>query len=174
MTKPAKKDPFDVLAQAYEKLYEHAATDIANLKDKSGPKLYQILEQLRDKAAELDELTEEDAAKLTDWIKRDLLDAVNYLAETGSEIKGWLGYETELLENELFYMFLDIADKTTVELQQFKENIRHPEYHTGEVTGAGTLTCDECGEKLHFYKAGRIPPCPVCQSTVFHRSTSEL
>jgi len=114
------------------------------------------------------------AIKLVQWLKRDLQDAINYLSETGHEIKDWLGFETSLLENELFYMFLDVADKTTVELQQFKENAGHPEYHTGEISGPGTLACDECGEKLHFYKAGKIPPCPKCHATVFHRSTSEL
>ena len=41
--------------------------------------------------------------------------------------------------------------------------------HTGEVTGAGTLVCDKCGEKLHFHKAGKIPPCPKCHATQFHR-----
>ena len=174
MSKPKQTDPFDVLADAYEKLYEHAAADIGKLKNKGGPMLHQIIEQAKDKAVKLDELTEDDAIKLTEWLKRDLQDAVSYLSETGHEIKDWLGYETKLLENELFYMFLDIADKTTVELQQFKENTRHPEYHTGEITGPGTLTCDECGEKLHFYKAGKIPPCPKCRATVYHRSTSEL
>ncbi|HHJ36010.1 MAG TPA: hypothetical protein ENJ87_09620 [Gammaproteobacteria bacterium] len=174
MNKSKYDDPLDALGDAYEKLYEHTATDIHKLKDEGGPKLHQIIEEAKDKAVELDELAADDAVKLVAWLKRDLQDAVNYLSEAGHEIKDWLGFETDLLENELFYMFLDVADKTTVELQQFKENAEHPEYHTGEISGPGTLTCDECGEKLHFYKAGRIPPCPKCHTTVFHRSTSEL
>ncbi len=173
MKKPGYGDPLDTLGAAYEKLYEHAAADIHKLKDEGAPKLQEIIEEAKNKAIRLDELTEEDALKLSEWLKRDLEDAARYLAETGTEIKDWLGYETELLENELFYMFLDIADKTTVELQQFKENAKHPEYHTGEIAGPGTLSCNECGEKLHFYKAGKIPPCPQCRGTVFHRSTSE-
>jgi len=173
MNKSKYDDPLDALGDAYEKLYEHTAADIHKLKD-SGVGLQHILEQAKDKAVELDELTEEDATKLVQWLQRDLQDAINYLTESGRELKDWLGFETGLLEGELFYMFLDVADKTTVELQQFKNNAEHPEYHTGEITGPGTLTCDECGEKLHFYKAGKIPPCPKCRATVFHRSTSEL
>jgi len=168
------RDPFDILVDAYETLFEHIAEDVHKLKDESGPRLYQILKETKDKALELDELTEKDAEKLMVWLKRDLEDAVSYLADTGHEVKDWLGFETSLLENELFYMFLDIADKTTVELQQFKENAKHPEYHTGEIMAPGTLTCDECGEKLHFYRTGKIPPCPKCHATIFHRSTSEL
>ena len=173
MNKKKYDDPLDALGDAYEKLYEHAAADIHKIKD-SGVELKQILDEAKNKAVELDELTEEDASKLLAWLKRDLQEAINYLSETGHEIKDWLGFETTLLESELFYLFLEVADKTTVELQQFKENAKHPEYHTGEITGPGTLTCDECGEKLHFYKAGKIPPCPKCHATVFHRSTSEL
>lgn len=173
MTKIKNEVPIDTLAQAYEKLYENITTDLHNLKD-FGSGLHKLINEARDKAVELDELTEEDAITLADWLKRDLEDAARYLSDSSHQIKDWLGFETGLLENELFLMFLDIADKTTVELQQFKENAQHPEYHTGEITGPGTLTCDECGEKLHFYRAGKIPPCPKCHATVFHRSTSEL
>ena len=42
-------------------------------------------------------------------------------------------------------------------------------YHTGEITGPGTLVCDNCGEELHFHKPSRIPPCPKCKGTSFHR-----
>ncbi len=167
-------DPFDVLSKAYESMYEHAAENIHKLKDNSLPALQNVIEEAREKAVKLDELTEEDAVKLTGWLKRDIQDAVSYLAETGNEIKDWLGYEVDLLENEFFYLLLQTADKTTVELQQLKENAQHPEYHTGEITSPGTLSCNECGEKLHFYKAGKIPPCPKCHATVYHRSTSTL
>ncbi len=174
MNKKKYDDPLDTLAEAYEKLYEHTAGNIHKLKDLGAISLHQIIEEAKDKAIELDELTEKDAIKLTQWLKRDLEDAAMYLSETSHEIKDWLGFESIMLESELFLMFLDIADKTTVELQQFKENAQHPEYHTGEITGPGTLTCDECGEKLHFYRAGKIPPCPKCHATIFHRSTSVL
>jgi hypothetical protein len=174
MKEPSTNDPFDVLSKAYEAMYENAASSLHKLKDKDLPALHKILDQARDKAVKIDELTESDAAQLMQWLKRDLEHAFNYLAESGNEIKGWLGFETSKLENEFFYLLLQTADQTTVELQQFKENAQHPEYHTGEISGPGTLTCDECGEKLHFYKAGKIPPCPKCHGTVYHRSTSEL
>jgi len=174
MSKSKYDAPLDALGEAYEKLYEHTAANLHKLKDLGGPTLYQIINDAKNKAIELDELTEDNAIKLTEWLKRDLEDGIRYLSETGHEIKDWLGFESTLLENELFYMFLDVADKTTVELQQFKENTKHPEYHTGEIVGPSTLTCNECGEKLHFYRAGKIPPCPRCHATVFHRSTSEL
>lgn len=174
MKKSTTGDPFDVLSKAYEAIYEHAAENLHKLKHKDLPAIHKILDEARDKAVKIDALTEDDAVQLTQWLKRDLDHAISYLAEAGHEIKDWLGFETSLLESEFFYLLLQTADQTTVELQQFKENAEHPEYHTGEMSGPGTLTCDECGENLHFYNAGRIPPCPKCHSTVFHRSTSEL
>jgi Zn finger protein HypA/HybF involved in hydrogenase expression len=47
------------------------------------------------------------------------------------------------------------------------------EYHSGEIIGLGTLACDKCGEKLHFHNPGRIPPCPKCHGTHFHREHIE-
>lgn len=42
-------------------------------------------------------------------------------------------------------------------------------YTTGEITSAGSLTCQECGSKMHFKKTGHIPPCPKCSGTLFHK-----
>jgi hypothetical protein len=174
MKKSKQEDPFDILSEAYEKMYERAVEDLHKVKEKTGPLLHKAIDEAKDKAVELEEVSREDATKLADYLKRDINDALYYLSQTGREIKNWLGFETTLLEFEFLDMLLDIADKTTVELQQFKENAAHPEYHTGEITGPGTLSCNKCGEKLHFYKAGKIPPCPKCHATVFHRSTSDF
>lgn len=40
---------------------------------------------------------------------------------------------------------------------------------TGEVTTAGTLTCDKCRAALHFRSTGTVPPCPTCLSTSFRK-----
>lgn len=163
-------DPFDVLSHAYEKMYERVAQTWHNVTDKTGPKLLHAIEDAQHKAVELDKLAEEDALKLGDWLKRDLDDAITHISETDEKFTDWLGFEATLMENAFLSMLLDTADKTTVELMQIKERAEHPyTYHTGELTGPGTLVCDACGEKLHFYKAGRIPPCPKCHATEFKR-----
>jgi hypothetical protein len=163
-------DPFDVLSDAYEKLYERVANGWHDLTEKTGPKLLKLIEEGKEKAVELDELTEEDATKLGEWLKRDLDDAINHMAESDDKFTDWLGFEATLLESAFIGMLLDTADKTTVELMQFKERAEHPHtYHTGELTGPGTLICEACGEKLHFYRAGKIPPCPKCHETRFTR-----
>ena len=175
MKKPIHVDPLDTLGAAYETMYERVAENLHKVKEHTGPLLLKFIDQAKDKAVELDELTEEDAEKLTVWLKRDLDDAINHIAENDEKLTDWLGFETTLIESALLYLLLETADKTTVELLQLKQNAEQPYiYHTGEVTGPGMLLCDQCGEVLHFHKAGKIPPCPRCHETQFHREGKKL
>ena len=170
MKKPAHVDPLDTLGAAYETMYEHAAANIHKVKDKGGPLLHELVDEAKDKVIEIGEVAEEDAEKISTWLKRDLDHVVHNLSEADYAVKDWLGFETALIKSEIIRLLLETADKTTVELLRMKENARKPYfYHTGEIAGPGTLICDECGEQLHFHEAGHIPPCPKCHKTDFHR-----
>jgi len=170
MSKTPHVDPLDSLGAVYETMYEHVAENLHKAKDKTGPLIHHLVEEAKEKAKEIEEVTEEDAEKLGVWLKRDLDDVISYLSETEYAVKDWLGFETSLIKNAMIRMMLEAADKTTVELLRMKENAHKPfDYHTGEIAGFGTLICDQCGEKLHFHKAGKIPPCPKCHKTSFHR-----
>lgn len=166
-----KEDPFDVLAKAYEKMFESAAKGIHDAENKSGELLHELIDKAKDEAIELKEISREDAEKLSTYVKRDLSEAASYMSETGQGLKDWLGFETALLETEFVDQLLKLADPTKVELFKLKLGTQQsPAYHTGEITGPGTLLCDQCGEKLHYYRAGKIPPCPKCHATNFHRN----
>lgn len=175
MKKPTRVDPLDALGAAYKTMYERVAENLHHAKEKTGALLHKFIDEAKDKAVALDELKKEDAEKLTVWLKRDLDDAIDHIAETDESLKDWLGFETTLIESALLYMLLETADKTTVELLQLKQNAERPyRYRTGEVTGPGMLICDQCGEVLHFHQAGKIPPCPRCHKTDFHRERREM
>jgi len=63
-----------------------------------------------------------------------------------------------------------LVDKTKLELAELAERAQtFGEWHTGEVTGPGTLVCKSCGEELHYEKPGHIPPCPKCRGTSYRR-----
>ena len=94
-----------------------------------------------------------------------------HLAETGRDLKDWLGFETALLEDGLAGLLLQAADRTEVEWLKLKMEAatERPTYRTGEVALPGTFECLKCGERLRLHKAGHIPPCPKCQATEFRR-----
>ena len=43
-------------------------------------------------------------------------------------------------------------------------------YKTGEITHGGEFACLNCEAKIHLKHPGRIPPCPKCTKTEFHRT----
>ena len=170
MTDKQHGDPLGALGEIYETMYEHVAENLHNAKEKSGSLIHELIDEAKEKAKGIEEVTEEDAEKLASYLRRDLDEVTNYLSETEYTLKDWLGFETSIVKNTFIKAMLETADKTTLALLRMKENAHEPyDYHTGEIAGYGTLICDECGEKLHFHQAGKIPPCPRCHKTSFHR-----
>jgi len=161
--------PTEGMSEAYEKLLLLAMKEARLLKEKTGPVLHKIIDTSSEKLSELGELTEEEAEKISEYLKRDLKQAAEYMAENGAEFKKWLGIETDIIEDYLYEHFKEAADQTTIELKKLKAVGENAEYHSGELTGPGVLICDACGEELHFSKAGHIPPCAKCHGSKFHR-----
>ena len=166
----SEHDVLDALGDSYEKLYEHVANNFHRAEEKTEALFNKLIHEAKDNVMELKKISKDDADKVADWVKRDMADAAHYFAETGNELKDWFGFETTLVENQLLDMFIKAADQTTVNLLQLKEKSNlNISYYTGEVIGPATLKCDKCGEELQFRRAGKIPPCPKCHETSFHR-----
>jgi len=161
--------PTEGMGEAYEKLLTLSMKEFKLLKNKTAPLLHKIIDNSSEKLSELGELTELEAEKISEYLKRDLNEAASYMANNSDDFKKWLAIDIELIEDYLFDQFKQAADQTTIELAKFKADAAAAEYHTGEITGPGVLMCDNCGENLHFHKAGHIPPCAKCQGTHFHR-----
>jgi hypothetical protein len=174
MPKDRINDPLDIMGVAYETMLERSADEFHKLEEKSAPALHKLIDQAKEKAIELGELTEEEGSHIAEYLKRDLADANFYLSEKGKEFRDWLGFEDSLIAHELMDRFLQAADPSIVQIHELELQLAAQSvYKTGEVTGPGALECDECGEVLHFHKAGRIPPCPKCHQTTYHRQASK-
>lgn len=170
MKKQEQATALSTLSSAYKYMYDHVSENLHKVSDTTGPLLHDLIDEAKEKGENLDDLTEEEIANISQWLKRDLDDVLNYLSETDYAVRDWLGFETSIIKTAMIHMMLDVADKTTVELLRMEDNAGQPaSYHTGEVTGVGTLICDECAEKLHFHNVSHIPPCPKCHKTAFHR-----
>jgi hypothetical protein len=166
---PPPHDLVEAMGEAYELFLEKSQQ-----KAHQGSVFVQhVIEEIRGDIVALNKLTDEEVLKLEDYVKRDLVDAANYLDKTGNDLRDWLGFDVALLKQEFWDRFSKAADQTTTALYELKQQAEIAEYHSGELVGLGTLVCDKCGEKLHFHKPGRIPPCPKCKGAQFHRQRVE-
>lgn len=170
MKKERINDPIDVLGAVYETMFERAVENLHKAEEVSAPVLHKLIEEAKVEAVKVEKISHEEGDKVAHWLKQDLNETVQFLSETRKELKEWLGFETSFLESVALEKLLSTADKTKLQMLALKNELaRRLNPHTGEVTGAGTLVCNQCGEKLHFHKAGKIPPCPKCHATSFHR-----
>jgi hypothetical protein len=43
-------------------------------------------------------------------------------------------------------------------------------FRTGDITSAGTMTCESCGWTIHTTRTSVLPACPQCSETTFRKS----
>lgn len=153
------------MSEAYKELLETVIHKVQHSREH----LQKVIDNVRCDMVARGRLNEPDATHLGQFLQCDLAGAGHYLQKTGQELSAWLGFEETLLESTFWQLFSAAADQTTTELTDIKLQATYAEYHTGEITGLGTLLCDHCSETLHFHKPGHIPPCPQCHGTRFHR-----
>jgi hypothetical protein len=174
MSDKEERDPVERLVDAYENMLERVDEMLGRAEKNALPTLKRSIEHAREKAVEMNELTREEAEKVAAYVERDMKDAAHFLTRTGEEFRDWFRFDIQLIENRLMEMFATVADRTRVELESLAERAREASlYHTGEITGPGTLVCTKCGKELHFHKAGHIPPCPKCHATEYQRGPEE-
>lgn len=155
--------------RSYRRILDHARE---LLESERSYTVRQAIEHAREKVVEFGEVTREEAHQIGEYVRRDLHDAGDYLSRTGRELRDWAQIDMELVEQGLLDLFSRAADRTRLEIEAFNREIEAgPPYHTGEMTGPGTLSCDDCGQLMHFHQPGHIPPCPHCRHTVFRRFT---
>jgi hypothetical protein len=155
---------------AYNRMLERMKHFIDEAEKEFAPKFQHSLDYAKEKATELGELTREEAEKIGNYLRRDIVDAAEYLSGGGGELRQWLRFDLELIENRILEKFALVADQTKLELNLLADQARRMDvWRTGEITGIGSLECDNCGEIMHFHKTGHIPPCPKCKGTTFRR-----
>jgi len=157
------RDLIEALGETYELLLENALKKAKQ----SGVTMHQIMAAVRGDAVALHKFSDDEAIKLEAYMKRDLVNAAQYLDKTGKKLEGWLGFDAALIKREFWEYFAEAADQTTIELNQLSWQAQDAGYHSGELVGLGTLVCDQCGEKMQFHKPARIPSCQKCTMRTF-------
>ena len=164
----------DKLIRAYDVMVERLHNTVERAEKHTLPGIEEQLKKAQEKAIELGELSREEAEKVGSYLKRDLDDISAYLQETQAEFSEWLSFESTLVESKIGDWLTLVADKTRLELDKLKlQAIKGKLYHSGEVTGPGTLQCIACDQTLNFKKTGHVPPCPKCHKTEFKRHSKK-
>jgi hypothetical protein len=159
------------LIDAYNKMMARIKDAIETTEQSAVPTLQKAIEMAQKQAIHLDEISADEAEKIGNYIKRDINDAAEYLMETSHEFSEWLMLDINVIEQKVLELFLSVADKTRLELDQFaRPACELSLYHTGEITGPGSLVCANCEQLVHFKTTGHIPPCPKCKHNEFRRA----
>ncbi|MFO7640844.1 MAG: zinc ribbon-containing protein [Candidatus Competibacteraceae bacterium] len=173
------------LVEAYDRMMErvkHRLEELEQAEKAAFPQLHASIEHAAEKAVELGELTREEARLIGSYLKRDLEDAGEYLTTTGRDLRAWLRFDLELLEDRMLDFFQRGVDQSRLELREFAppaegvegvEEVKIFEYRSGEITGPGTLRCANCGEQAAFHAPAVIGPCPACGGVTFVRVSEE-
>jgi len=149
-------DQYDALAAKFKELFESGA-------EKTSEVAQVAMEKAREQLTHAGAFTEEQGQKLKGFLERDF-GQVAESVRNEAKLKlnparlghGALASISSLLQ-AAGAALSEAASKTSRSLS----------CRSGEITSAGTLTCNDCGHSMHFKKTGRIPPCPKCHKTDF-------
>ncbi len=160
-------DATDKLVNGYNTMLDKLSEWTEKADETTGPMIINGVKEAEEFFAQLQDWSKEEIDLISRYVKRDLHDAASKMEQENKSFQQWLDFDLQQTEEKLLSVFANMADKTRLELDHLEEMAN--EWHTGEVTSIGTLVCKKCAKELHFHKAGRIPPCPVCHHTEFKR-----
>lgn len=162
--------PSNRLIEAYNHMMASIRSAFESSEDKE-MSLSKAMSMARDEITHISDITQDEAEEISNFIKRDINDAAEYMMETSSEFSDWLMLDIEVIERKLIDLFLSVADKTRIELEQFGVQNREVSlYYSGEITGPGTLQCTECGHQVSFTTTSHIEKCSKCGHGTFRRA----
>jgi isocitrate dehydrogenase len=156
------------LAQQYDKLAKKFNELYLSGKERGRESMSQALETAREQMTAMGEFSAERGTELKAYLARDLdqtLSDAHHLGEGAKERlnPGRLGAGA-------LASLAAVLESAGTALQSLGEKTKERlTYRTGEITSAGTLTCEKCGQTLQLKDTGHVPPCPKCAGTVFSK-----
>lgn len=153
------EDQYDELAERFRELFEAGA-------GKSSEFAQAAMEKAREQLTAAGSFSEEQGKNLKRFLERDFTQMANSMADEAKEklnparVSAGAMSSLSTLLNMAGSALSTVAERTEKAIS----------CRSGEITSAGTLTCNACGHELHFKKTGRIPPCPKCHATDFKKS----
>lgn len=156
------EDQYDKLAKRFRELYLQGS-------ERGREAMNAALDKAHKQMESLEEFTEEQGKELKKFMARDLEQTLADAQKLGNEAMD--RFNPARLGAGALASMAEALELTSRALHTMSDKARQSlSYKTGEITSAGTLTCQACGAKVHLKKTGHVPPCPKCTGTVFSKS----
>ncbi len=163
-------DTKDKLLQGFNRMVDDLYAAVEKAEETLSPTVEEMMKNAENLSKKAYALTQDEAKVISQHLKREIAHARKYLNTDGHELKQWLNFDIQQVEDRFVDFISKAADKTWLDFRQFEqETEQHAEYRTGEICTPGTLRCLECGQTMKFTRTTRIPPCPKCHHTRFER-----
>lgn len=154
-------DQYDKLAGKFNELYLSG-------KERGRESMSVALDKAHEQLTALGEFSAEQGAELKQYLARDLDQTISDAQQLGEEAKDRL-HPSRLGAGALSSLAA-VLEFTGNALRSLSDKAKETlTYKTGEITSAGTLTCQACGQKVQLKKTGHVPPCPKCNGTLFNK-----
>ena len=156
------------LEAQYDKLADKFTEVYLAGRDRSREAMSQAMDKAHEQLTTLGEFSTEQGQVLKEYLARDLDQTIADAQLLGQEAKERL-HPSRLGAGALASL-ASALELTSHALKSLSDAAaKSLTYKTGEVTSAGTLTCQACGQAIHLKHTGHVPPCPKCGGTLFRK-----
>jgi hypothetical protein len=112
------------LAQAFSNMAEHVNLAVHNAEELLTPTIDDLVNNAKALTEEIYQLSQEEAVFLGEAMKLELENANEALNEQKEELKGWLGFDLLLVEQQFFDLLEKTADKSWLDFKAFEAEAR--------------------------------------------------
>jgi len=159
--KSRMEEQYDKLASKFNELY------LAG-KERGRESMSVALDKAHEQLTALGEFNAEQGKELKQYLARDLDQTISDAQQLGEEAKE--RFHPARLGAGALSSLATVLELTGNALRSLSTKTKKTlTYKTGEITSAGTLTCQACGQKVQLKKTGHVPPCPKCNGTIFNK-----
>lgn len=155
--------------RAYDAIVARVSEQLRRTQDRGADAMNNAIQRAQELTHSAGEFTSEQIERASGYVRRDIF-SLSENRERASEL-----FKQRLRPSRVRDGFLSLAsevfERAGSGLSRVSDRLERPlQFNTGDITGPGTLTCDECGSQMRFRNSGRIPPCPKCHATSFKKS----
>ena len=161
-----KESPKVNLVDLYEKMSQSLRDNLERAGSLTEEVFERALKESQDWAYKMKDHYSDDINRVSEFIRRDWYEAIRFTRDRTRK-----SLDLDRIQAGIMGLLARLAHSAGSQLESFAARLNDKlTYKTGEIAGAGTLECNQCGQKLLNEKPTRIPPCPKCHSTIFRRS----